>query len=97
MRLTTRIRETHQPIPQPSSTVFVIGLDYDVKGETHWTNAVTGILDGIYTPFKVHETRRVRSAGGGVDMPWPVIVRLYYWVDIPVRRAPELTSRASRV
>ena len=97
MRLTTRIRETRQPIPQPTTTVFVIGLDYDVKGETHWTNAVTGILDGIYTPFKVHETKRVRSAGGSVDMPWPVIVRLNYWVDIPFRRAPELTSRASRV
>lgn len=78
-------------------TVFVIGLDYDVKGEVEWTSAVTGILDDVYSPFKVHPTRRIHSAGGTVDMPWPLIVRLNYWVDIPFRRAPDLHSRASRV
>ncbi len=83
-------------IDQHRTTSFVIGLDYDVKGEVHWTSAVTGILDGIYSPFKVHQTHRVRSAGGGVDMAWPLIVRLNYWVDIPFRRVPDLHSRPSR-
>lgn len=78
-------------------TTFVIGLDYDVKGEVHWTSAVTGIIGEIYSGFKVHEHRRVRSAGGTIDMPWPVIVRLNYWVDIPFRRVPDLHSRASRL
>ena len=84
-------------IAEHTSTTFVIGLDYDVKGEVHWTSAVTGLIDGIYSGFKVHEDRRVRSAGGTVDMPWPVIVRLNYWVDIPFRRVPDLHTRASRL
>lgn len=83
-------------LQEHSATTFVIGLDYDVKGEVHWTRAVTGILDDVYSPFKVHSTRRVRSAGGSVDMGWPVIVRLNHWVEIPFRRAPDLHSRASR-
>lgn len=98
VRLRTR---PHSGIPieaitEHYSTSFVIGLDYDVKGEVHWTRAVTGILDGSYTVFKEHDTRRVRSAGGGVDMGWPLIVRLNYWVEIPFRRVPDLHSRASR-
>lgn len=79
-----------------TKTTFVLGLDYDVKGEITWTAAVIGILEGIYTPFKVHETKRIRSAGRGVDMAWPIIVRLNYWVDIPHRKAPDLNTRASR-
>ena len=85
-----------EALSQHSKTTFVVGLDYDVKGEISWTTAVMGILEGIYTPFKVHETKRVRSAGGDVDMAWPVIVRLNYWVEIPHRKAPDLYSRASR-
>lgn len=81
-------------------TTFVVGLDYDVKGEVHWHRAVTGILDGTYTPLKVHETKRVRSAGGSagqVDLAWPVIVRLNYWVDVPYRRAPDLDTVVTRI
>lgn len=99
VRLRTRPHRhiASEAITDHTRTTFVIGLDYDVKCEVHWTSAVSGIIDEIYSPFKVHETRRVRSAGGTVDMPWPVIVRLNYWVDIPFRKAPDLHSRASRL
>ena len=83
-------------LTQHTKTTFVIGLDYDVKGEITWTSAVIGILEGIYTPFKVHETKRVRSAGGDVDMAWPIIVRLNYWVEIPHRKPVDLSTKASR-
>ena len=85
-----------ESVARHSSTTFVIGLDYDVKGEISWTAAVMGIIDGIYTPFKVHESKRVRSAGGDIDMAWPVIVRLNYWVEIPHRTPPDLASKATR-
>lgn len=88
---------THGIQPSRTNTVFVVGLDYDVKGEVHWTSAVSGILDGVYSPFKVEQTRRVRSAGGTVDMAWPIIVRLNYWVTIPHRKAPDLHTRCSRL
>ncbi|MDF1488731.1 HNH endonuclease [Tessaracoccus caeni] len=94
---TRRAFPTHGIQPSRTNTVFVIGLDYDVKGEVHWTSAVSGILDGIYSPFKVEPTRRVRSAGGTVDMAWPIIVRLNYWVTIPHRKAPDLHTRCSRL
>lgn len=65
-----RIRERHldeasQMLTQrdeinAGSTVFVIGLDYDVKDAIHWTEAVTGILGKTHVPFKVHPTKRVR-------------------------------------
>ena len=77
-------------------TVYVLGLDYDVKAEIPWDEAVTHILQGKMTPFKVDETRRVRSAGGTVDMPWPLIVRLNYWVKVPRPREINLDTRASR-
>ncbi|HMR49200.1 MAG TPA: HNH endonuclease [Arachnia sp.] len=92
-----RAHPGHSAAAMPSRTVFVLGLDYDVKGEIHWTSAVSGILDGIYSPFKVEPTRRVRSAGGTVDMAWPVIVRLNYWVTIPHRAPPDLHTRCSRL
>ena len=101
-----RIRERHldeasQMLTQrdeinAGSTVFVIGLDYDVKDAIHWTEAVTGILGKTHVPFKVHPTKRVRSAGGTVDMAWPVIVRLKYWHDVPFKRAVHLDATASR-
>lgn len=77
-------------------TVYVLGLDYDVKDEIPWDEAVTHILRGKMTPFKVDETRRIRSAGGTVDMAWPLIVRLNYWVKVPRPREISLDSRASR-
>lgn len=85
-------------------TVFVLGLDYDVKSAIHWTEAVTGLIvprtpadpRPIYTAFKVHETKRVRSAGGSVDMAWPLIVRLNFWYDVPFRKAVHLDAIASR-
>lgn len=95
--LKARPHITGDALAEHTRSTFVIGLDYDVKGEIHWTSAVTGLLDGIYSPFKGHATRRVRSAGGTVDMPWPLIVRLNYWVDVPYRRAPDLHTRCSRL
>lgn len=77
-------------------TVYVLGLDYDVKNEIPWDEAVTHILQGKMTPFKVDEARRIRSAGGTVDMPWPLIVRLNYWVKVPRPREIDLNSRANR-
>lgn len=84
-------------LDQHTNTVFVLGLDYDVKGEISWTTAVVGIIEGIYTPFKVHSSKRVRSAGGQIDMAHPIIVRLNYWVEIPHRRPIDLNTRASRL
>lgn len=77
-------------------TVYVLGLDYEVKDEITWQEAVTHILAGRMTPFKVHETKRVRSAGGTVDIPWPLIVRLNYWVTVPRLREIKPETRASR-
>lgn len=76
------------------SVVYVLGLDYEVKDTIPWTDAVCHILKGTMTPFKVHETKRVRSHS--VNMAWPLIVRLNYWVSIPPRKEPDLNSRASR-
>ena len=75
--------------------VYVLGLDYEVKDEIHWTDAVTHILAGKMTPFKVHESKRVRSAGG-LDMAWPLIVRLNYWVNVPRQPVRDLNDRATR-
>ncbi|GAA4902290.1 HNH endonuclease [Tessaracoccus lubricantis] len=99
------LRLRHQPhrhiaadeLDEHFRTAFVVGLDYDVKGEVEWTSAVIGILEDTYSPFKVHPTKRVRSAGGTVDMSWPIIVRLNYWIDIPWRKKPELHQRATRL
>lgn len=77
-------------------TVYVLGLDYEVKAEIPWDEAVTHILQGKMTLFKADDTRRVRSAGGSVDMPWPLIVRLNYWVQVPRPREISLETRASR-
>lgn len=89
------------------STVFVIGLDYHVKDAIDWTDAVVGLLGRFdegarrwvqtYSPFKDHPTRRVRSAGGTVDMPWPLIVRLNHWVQIPHHKVIDPHARASRL
>lgn len=77
-----------------TKVVYVLGLDYHVRESIHWTDAVTNILKGKFTPFMVHPTKRVRSAGG-IDMAWPLIVRLNYWVDIPFSEPVDLDSRAN--
>lgn len=76
--------------------VYVLGLDYEVKDCIEWEKAVTAVLQGKMTPFMVHETKRIHSAGRTVDMAWPLIVRLNYWVDIPRQPKVELNSRANR-
>ncbi len=93
------------------SAVFVIGLDYDVKTAIHWTEAVTGLIvpreassssvkhgsdRPIYTAFKVHETKRVRSAGGTIDIAWPIIVRLNIWHDVPFKKPIDLDAMATK-
>lgn len=85
-----------EQVADHTRTTFVIGLDYDVKHEIGWQDATIGLLDGTYTEFKVHPTKRIRSAGG-IDIAWPVIVRLNYWVDIPFRRAPDLATKVARL
>lgn len=77
-------------------TVYVLGLDYQVKDEILWSDAVTHILKGTMSPFKVHETKRVRSAGGNINMAWPLIVRLNYWVDVPRQAPVDMNTRATR-
>lgn len=79
-----------------SKSVYVLGLDYEVKDTVSWEEAVVHILKGTMTPFKVHETKRVRSAGGKIDMAWPLMVRLNYWVTVPKKRPVDLDSHASR-
>lgn len=78
------------------TSVFVLGLDYDVKNSIHWTEAVTGVLARTHSFFDWDEQTRVRSAGGAVDLPWPWIVRLNYWHDVPFRRAVQADAIASR-
>lgn len=77
-------------------TVYILGVDYSVKEEIPWTDAVTGILKGKMTPFLVHPTKRLRSAGGSVDMAHPLMVRLNYWRPVPRLRPMDPHSRASR-
>lgn len=81
--------------PLNGSTVYVIGLDYRVRNEIPWYEAVTHILRGKMTPFEVHPTKRIRSAGG-LSIAHPLIVRLNYWVQPP--QQPEINehSRATR-
>lgn len=75
--------------------VYILGLDYHVKDDVHWTDAVTNILQGKMTPFVVHPTKRVRSANGTVDMAHPIVVRLNYWRNIPFQEPVDRDSRAS--
>lgn len=75
---------------------YVLGIDYEVKDQVHWSEAVTHILNGTMTPFKVHPTKRVRSAGGSVDMARPLMVRLNYWVPVRRKKRIDLNARASR-
>lgn len=77
------------------NTVYVLGLDYTVRDEIGWDKAVTHILAGSATPFQVDAERRVRSANGTVDMPWPLIIRLNYWKPVPNLREINLDSRAT--
>lgn len=77
-------------------TAYLLGLDYQVRDEIPWQEAVTHVLLGKMSPFLVHPTRRVRSAGGEIDMAWPLIVRLNYWVKVPVERPVDLHTRANR-
>lgn len=79
-----------------TNTVYVLGVDYQVIETIHWSHAVTHILEGTMSPFKVHPTKRVRSAGGSVDMAHPLIVRLEYWAPAARYRKIDLDSRASR-
>lgn len=87
-------------------TVYVLGLDYEVKAEIPWQEAVIHLLsekvDPVtntaikkMSPFMVHPTKRVRSAGGNIDMAWPLIVSLNYWVTVPPRAKVSLESRAT--
>lgn len=78
-----------------SKSVYVLGLDYRVRDEIAWDKAVVMILEGTATPFEVDPERRVRSAGGAIDMPWPLVVRLNYWKPVPSFREVDLDSRAS--
>lgn len=78
------------------STVYVLGIDYEVRDEITWQEAVTHILAGKMTPFKVDENDRIRNATGSIDMAKPLIVRLNYWVNIPRFHVVDLHSKASR-
>lgn len=78
------------------NAVYVLGVNYLVVDTIHWTVAVTRILEGRMSPFKVHPTERIRSAGGTVDMARPLIVRLNYWAPQGPRKVIDLESRASR-
>lgn len=77
-------------------SVYVLGVDYLVKDEIPWQEAVTHVLTGKMTPFLVHPTKRIRSAGGTVDMAWPLIVKLNYWVKVTPRPKVDLNTRATR-
>lgn len=101
--VTTKIRGEHSRTHSPRLFVpgnrqrytYVIGLDYDVKHEIEWTDAITGVLSRTHSFFDWDDTTRVRSAGGTVDLPWPWIVRLNYWHDVPFRRPVDLDDLAS--
>lgn len=77
------------------NTVYILGLDYRVQNEIPWTEAITHILRGKMTPFEVHPTKRIRTAGD-LSFAWPVIARLNYWVQPPKQVAVDLNTRASR-
>lgn len=77
-------------------SVYVLGVDFQVKDEIPWQEAVTHILLGKMTPFLSHPTRRIRSAGGSVDMAAPLIVQLKYWTKARPNRKVDLNSRATR-
>lgn len=61
------------------TTVYIIGPDCQVQDTCSWPEAVTAYLEGLVSIFMSHPTRRVRSAGGTVDMAHPLIVQLRYW------------------
>lgn len=79
-----------------TQTTYVLGLDHQVKNNISWQSAVTNILQGKMTPFMVHPTKRIHSAGG-IDMAWPIIVRLNYWRNTPIKKPAKLTDQASRL
>lgn len=79
-----------------TNVVYVVGLDYQIKATITPHEAMGHILAGKMSPFEVHPTKRARSAGGTVDMAWPLIVRLNYWKEVPPPRKVDLNSRASR-
>lgn len=80
-----------------NATVYVIGQDCIVRDEINWREAVTNIINGKMSPFLVHPTKRVRSGGltKKVDMAFPIIVQMNYWVK-PVFRDETRVSRVSR-
>lgn len=60
-------------------SVWVLNADFMVLGRIEWQRAVTLLVTGAATPFKVHPTTMIRSASMTVPLPEYVILR--NWVS----------------
>lgn len=83
----------------PRDGVYVLNADFTVKTCISWQRAVEAIVDKTAYPFKVHQTERVRSAGGTVDMAKPQMIVLKYWKPsgkYKQKKTKDLNTRASK-
>ena len=75
------------------SSVDVLNASYMPLAPTQLSRAIKLVLDGQAVVEEADESRIVRS-NGGVELPFPKVIRMLRYIDVPFTYQEEFFSRA---